>query len=268
MKVVFTDLDGTLLDANDYSFEAALPALAHLKRTGTPCVFVTSKTRAEVESWRRVLTNNHPFIVENGGAAYIPQDYFPFQVDGLIRDRYIVLERGVPYSRLVAALDKAAQESQCPVKGFHQMAVTEIAEACDMPVEMAGLAKMREYDEPFEILDPSCALRLLAAIEKEGLHCTQGGRLRHIIGPNDKAQAVLQLIAIFKQAHEAITSIGLGDALNDASFLGVVDIPVVMPSPFSSEILKLVPNARLAGFPGPQGWNDAVLSAMAETPYK
>jgi mannosyl-3-phosphoglycerate phosphatase len=261
--IIFTDLDGTLLDAENYSYEAALPALKHLKLADIPVMFVTSKTRAEVEYWRRILGNHHPFVVENGGAAFVPQDYFPFQVDGIERDGYIVLEWGVRYDRLADVLEKAAGESYCAVRGFHDMTVYEIAEVCNMPAEMARLAKTREYDEPFQILNSSHARDLEAVIEREGLRCTHGGRFRHIIGPNDKAKAVSRLAEMFEQAHGRITSIGIGDAINDASFLRVVDIAIIMPSPHASVVLKLVPNATLAHFSGPRGWNDAVVSATA-----
>ena len=79
MTIVFTDLDGTLLDDANYSWEAARPALEELKRRGIPCVLVTSKTRAEVEFWRNRLGNTDPFVVENGAAVFIPKDIFPFK---------------------------------------------------------------------------------------------------------------------------------------------------------------------------------------------
>jgi len=74
--VIFTDLDGTLLDAETYSYEAARPALAMLKKRQIPVVLCTSKTRAETEAIARRLGLKHPFIVENGGAIFIPQGYF------------------------------------------------------------------------------------------------------------------------------------------------------------------------------------------------
>jgi HAD superfamily hydrolase (TIGR01484 family) len=46
--LVFTDLDGTLLDHHTYSFEPALPALNSLKEKNIPLIICTSKTRAEI----------------------------------------------------------------------------------------------------------------------------------------------------------------------------------------------------------------------------
>ena len=76
--IVLTDLDGTLLDPASYSFQAAEDALKTLDAREIPVVLVSSKTRAEVEPIRFALNNNHPFIVENGGALFVPKGLFAF----------------------------------------------------------------------------------------------------------------------------------------------------------------------------------------------
>ena len=263
MKVVFTDLDGTLLDSETYSFRAALPALKHLKQHNVPWIMVTSKTRAEVEYWRTVLGNDHPFIVENGGAAFVPLDYFPVEASGMTRDGYTVLEWGIKHERLIAVLDAASVSSSCPVAAFHHMTVQQVAAACDLPVEQAALAKMREYDEPFQILDMSRSEQLLAAITDQGFSWTRGSRFWHITGTNDKAKAVRAIAGLYDQTHGRMETIGLGDGPNDLSFLRTVDVPIVIPSASSSDLMQLLPKAILAGFPGPLGWNEAVLQNVA-----
>jgi predicted mannosyl-3-phosphoglycerate phosphatase (HAD superfamily) len=52
MIVIFTDLDGTLLDDSSYSFEPAHEALAEVRIRKIPLILCTSKTRAEKEAWR------------------------------------------------------------------------------------------------------------------------------------------------------------------------------------------------------------------------
>ena len=104
--VIFTDLDGTLLDPETYSFQKALPALKLIKKSEIPLVFSTSKTRAETEFYRKKLENKHPFIVENGGAIFIPRNYFPFgfkydRVDG----EYLVIKLGTDYGKLRKVLE-------------------------------------------------------------------------------------------------------------------------------------------------------------------
>ena len=55
--VLFSDLDGTLLDAQTYSFEAAREALEVLHERDVPLVLVSSKTRLEIEPIRVRLKN-------------------------------------------------------------------------------------------------------------------------------------------------------------------------------------------------------------------
>jgi mannosyl-3-phosphoglycerate phosphatase len=263
MDVIFTDLDGTLLDHNTYSWEAARPALDRLRRQGVPWILVTSKTRGEVEFWRRHLENEHPFIVENGGAAFVPVGYFPCAIrGGKRRDGYEAFEWGTPYEDLVADLQKASQTSQCRVRGFYEMTPEEVASLCDLPLEQAVLAKQREYDEPFLVLDPDRAAGLAAAIEGEGRRWTRGGRFWHILGANDKGLAVAALAALYEQGDAPVRTIGLGDGLNDASFLNVVDAPVLIRSAQATEMKTRVPRGVVTDHAGPAGWNDAILNLI------
>ncbi|HSB17963.1 MAG TPA: HAD-IIB family hydrolase [Bryobacteraceae bacterium] len=265
MIVVFTDLDGTLLDHETYSWEPARPALDALARRRVPLILCTSKPRAEIEPLRSALGNRHPFIVENGGAAFLPQGYFPFAVPGAAsRDGYEVIEFGNRYVELVEALRLAAHTAGVPVRGFSVMTAAEISERSGLSPEKSRLAKLREYDEPFYILDPSRERILLREIEVLGKRWTRGDRFFHITGSNDKATAVRRLMELYRQAHGTVTTIGLGDAPNDAEFLAVVDNPVLIRSRFSAALQALVPNGRLTARPGPYGWNEAILEMVPE----
>jgi mannosyl-3-phosphoglycerate phosphatase len=265
MHILFTDLDGTLLDHDSYAWEPARPALNYLNQQGIPWMIVTSKTRAEVELWRERLDNVHPFVVENGAAAFVPEGYFAAEiVEGMARrDQYRVLEWGSRCEELSLALDEAAREHDCSVRAFHHMSAEDVAEACALPTEQAILAKRREYDEPFWILDSAKSGRLLAALELRGLHWTRGGRCYHVCGDNDKSAAVRALTGMFRKAYGDVTSIGLGDSPNDAGFLSLVDLPVLVRSAFSGALKRRVPAGVLTDQPGPRGWNAAVLGMLA-----
>ena len=264
MIVVFTDLDGTLLDGKSYSWDLARPALEQLRRRGIPCVLATSKTRAEVEFWRSLMGNRDPFIVENGAAVFVPRRYFPFEIPAATsRGDFEVLAWGTPYRVLVTALGEASQSARCRVVGFHQMTVQAVSDACGMPREQAVLAKHREYDEPFLIMEPARAGALLDELEARGLHWTEGGRFHHVCGLHDKALAVRNVTRWFGQLHEHVTTIGLGDGLNDVSLLNAVDIPVVLRSRFTSDLADRIPHALLTAEPGPPGWSDAILKLIA-----
>ncbi len=264
MHLLITDLDGTLLDHDTYSFEAARPALKILKERRIPLVLCTSKTRAEVEVWRMRLGNRDPFIVENGGAVFIPAGLFPFATASTPTiGEYHVLELGTPYTKLVEALGAAASESGCRLLGFSDMTAQQVAEACGMSVEAADLAKKRDYDEPFLIRDIDRTDRLLTAIKKRGFHWTRGGRFHHIIGENDKAKAVELLVRLYRELDPELVTIGLGDGPNDVSFLLKVDLPILIRTPLVDQLRAAVPRARVTQYPGPRGWNEAVVKALA-----
>ena len=67
--VIFSDLDGSLLNHSDYSYSEARPALERVIRNQVPLIFVTSKTRPEVEVLHREMQIEEPFVVENGGPS-------------------------------------------------------------------------------------------------------------------------------------------------------------------------------------------------------
>jgi mannosyl-3-phosphoglycerate phosphatase len=263
MLVFISDLDGTLLDET-YSYEAARPALRLLNQLRIPLVLCTSKTRAEVEVSRSLLENNHPFIVENGGALYIPESYFPLTIHSpLHRDGYAVIEFGDQYHELVRCLNQASADSGCSVRGFSQMSVEQISQRCKMSMTNARLAQKREYDEPFEILSGD-GERLLEAIQEQKKRWTRGGSFYHILGVNDKAHCVNLLLHFYTKIYKNVITVGLGDGLNDAGFLNLVDIAILMESSAIAELQKDVPRGWQSSAPGPQGWNLAVLNVIGQ----
>ncbi len=80
--LIFTDLDGTLLDHYTYQTHAAQATIAQLKSKDIPIIPNTSKTFAELLLMREELALNTPFIIENGAAVYIPVNYFKTQPQG------------------------------------------------------------------------------------------------------------------------------------------------------------------------------------------
>ena len=270
--VVFTDLDGSLLDHESYSFAPAAEALALLAAQGIPLVLCSSKTRAEIEILQQDLGVAHPFLSENGGALFLPRRYFPFLIsDGRSIAGYQAIEFGLPYYRLVETLHRVASDLDIPVVGFSDMSTEEVAKDCKLPLMTARLAKLREYDEPFRILDSGLAdrSRLFKALHRAGLRCTRGGRYHHLTGVTDKGLGVRTLKSLYRQAWGKVVAVGLGDGLNDLSLLQEADIPIVVQNPANdaaTRLLRKVPTARLTSLPGPQGWNETILEVVNQHP--
>jgi mannosyl-3-phosphoglycerate phosphatase len=269
--VVFTDLDGTLLDHETYKWKAAEPALRRLRGRGVPLVLCTSKTRAEVLPLRRELELPDPFVAENGGAIYIPRNYFPFALPTARVDAgFQVLALGQRYQTLVRALDEAAKTSGVQVRGFSRMKDQEVAKVCGLPRVQARLARRREFDEPF-LLEKGTARqqeRFFRWLQQRGLRWREGGRFFHLMGDNDKGVAVSKLIDLYRQQYDDVHTVGLGDSPNDIDFLAVVDTPMLVARPdgdHSRETRSSVPRAALVKGIGPEGWNQAVLDILKQT---
>jgi mannosyl-3-phosphoglycerate phosphatase len=259
--VFFTDLDGTLLDARTYRYEPARPALEALAEAGIPLVFCTSKTRLETERWRRALANAHPFVVENGGAVYIPEGYFAADVGAARRDgSYRVLEFGRPYAELRRALEDIRASTGLALRGFGDMTVEEIAERCGFTRDDAELASAREYDEPFVGADKDRLPSVVREAEKRGLRIVSGGLFDHLVGGCDKGRAVRALRSLYEAGRGPVTAVGLGDSANDEPMLREVDIPVIVRKPGGSHLMPVgLPGLVIAPYAGSEGWRDAVL---------
>lgn len=264
--IIFSDLDGTLLDHRTYSFEPAQPALEAIQAAGIPLVLCTSKTRAETERWRRELGNVHPFVVENGGAAFIPRGYFPSESDlGKVVEDYSVLEFGRSYSELRQALAKIRSKTRLPVRGFGDMTVGEIAHLCSFRREDAVLAADRAYDEPLFTADAATLARVAREAESMGLTIVRGGRFAHLVGGCDKGRAVLVLRSLYAQSMGPVLSVGIGDGENDEPMLRSVDVPVIVRKPDGRHLeIGAMPKPIISLFSGPAGWREAVLGLLGE----
>ena len=169
------------------------------------------------------------------------------------------MQLGDAYEELVASLAEAVEESGCAVRSFHEMTTEEVAQVCGLSLSDAALARDREFDEAFLIADEARAPALLAAIERKGKRWTHGGRFYHILGKNDKAAAVGTLLELYGRGGERVRSIGIGDGLNDAGFLNVVDVPILVRTEWLGELRAAVPGGTPTQFPGPRGWSDAMV---------
>ena len=260
-RVVFTDLDGTLLDAETYRYDAARTALDRLSEHAIPLIICTSKTRAEVEPLRIKLKNHDPFIVENGGALYIPEGYFKVPLPGSSsRDGYRVIEMGVSYPRLRKALRRIEEQVDVSLVGFADMTMEDIAKVTGLAPRDVERARQREYDEPFLIKNSPMALQgIREAAQRLGLTVISNGRFFHLVGGTDKGRACRVLIDCYRKERGAVSTAGIGDSPSDMPMLKVVDWPFLVERPGGghAEGFEVEGLIRVQGI-GPAGWAEAV----------
>ncbi|MFQ5862972.1 MAG: HAD-IIB family hydrolase [Candidatus Brocadiales bacterium] len=259
--IIFSDLDGTLLSHDSYSWEEATPALEVIRKRDIPLILCSSKTKSEIELYRRGLGNEHPFISENGGGIFVPIGYKGFQLQyDVIQEGYWVICPSVGYPSLVKALGEIRERSGLKIRGFSDMSDEEVAMVSGLGLEEARLARKRQFSEPFLVEGEADGLR--EAIKTIGFECTEGRRFFHLMGNIDKGKATRKLAEIYKQncPGVATVTVGIGDSLNDLPMLEAVDIAILVKGPDGKHDQRVfVKDLIRTEAIGPKGWNNAVL---------
>lgn len=260
--LIFTDLDGTLLDHHTYDFSKASGAVARAKRCGAELILCSSKSSAEMLHWQKLLGISGPFVAENGGAVVnsgggLPDSLFPSKVHGLP-----AMVRGTPVAELRRSLDALKKKHGLPLKGMGDMSIGEFAELTGMSPEMAGLAHERDFDEPFLWLGPPVPERE-RLLEREaarlGLRVERGGRFFHLLSHEGKGRAVRWLADAYEGFFGvSIPTLGLGDSENDFSMLRETDRGVLVKRPDGSHAPGADPGWIRAASEGPAGWGEEV----------
>ena len=260
--IIFTDLDGTLLNQQDYNYEPALPVLNRLKENHIPVIPVTSKTRQEVEYLRTEIGLTDPFITENGSAIFIAGEDKEFTIqDCQKQNKYYVKKLGITYSEARQKLLNLATEIGEKLRGFGDLTEGEIEQLTGLSSEEVKRAKAREFTEPFITPRNIQVETLEKAAQKLGLQIVIGDRFCHLIGAGSgKGKAVEWLKQHYQlaQSEDEVVTIGLGNSPNDLAMLEVVDFPIVVPGEKGPHSGLMGKNWEVAPSPGSQGWAEAV----------
>jgi mannosyl-3-phosphoglycerate phosphatase len=263
--LIFTDLDGSLLDHDDYSHAGADHALDTISREGLPLIFVTSKTRSEVEALRRELGVDHPFVVENGGGIFFPSSHGHWEIPGAIPcDGLRVLQLGETYDHLRRFVQGLPDD--LTVRGFGDMGAEEVAGLTGLSLDAARRAMEREFTEPFLVEEEERLPELAELAAAEGIAVITGGRFHHLVGRDqDKGRAVRIITESYRNNRGApCYTVGLGDGPNDVPMLEVVDRAVLIPNPGGRPVELQRHDVSWASEPGSSGWGQAVLAAIEE----
>jgi len=249
--LIFTDLDGTLLDHFTYSYKEALLCLDIIKSKNIPLAFITSKTKIEVEKIIFQIGYDIIFSVENGSAVYFPGDL------------------SVHNKIFGESIEKISQFYDQIKKRYNLLSVFEISEdelskMVNLPVEKIRLLKGREFSLPFIAKDNTKISQLEAEATFWGFKILKGGRFYHLVSKNqDKGVALNYIKDILGKGYK---NIGLGDSSNDYDLLSNVDIPIIIKKHDDSYDEKLIriKGAIKSRFVGPKGWCDSLIKFLKE----
>lgn len=265
--LIFTDLDGTLLD-EQYGWEPARPALDRIRALGIPLVLSSSKTLAEMRSIRSALNLMHPMIFENGAGIAVPDGYFEAPGNGATATGLVPETFGPGYAELRRILDEMRERRRYPFRGFGDMTSAEVARLTGLDQVSAARARQRIGSEP-GVWEGSEAVRqdFIRELGEYGLNAVRGGRFLHIMPSVDKVTAMEVLVSRYRACwpgHE-LPVVAAGDSPNDAAMLRAADRAVVIRSSDGA----WMPLGRREGVlrspePGPAGWNHCMNLVLDE----
>jgi len=257
--LIFTDIDGTLIDFESYSYEETAATVAAVVQQGIPLILCSSKTRAEQEVLRQALAIPDPFIVENGSAIFWPAnderrttiDRSPF----VVRHSSLV-ELGIPAATIRAALTAVRQESGLSFQGYGDLSVAEVAAITGLDQAAAARAQQREYSETVVTpLASETLAQLEPALAAKGMTIVSGGKFHTVMGAGaDKGKAVSRLIDLYRREYGDVVTIGLGDSANDAPLLAAVDHGYLLQKPGGVWQELAVEGVERVAAVGPAGW--------------
>jgi mannosyl-3-phosphoglycerate phosphatase len=223
--LVFSDVDGTLIDSHTGDWEAAASWLARLRQHAIPLILCSSKTAAEMIAIQRMLgLQGQPFIAENGAVI---------QLDAHWKDNthFPRIIQGSSHSEIAKVLQQLRSRYGFKFTAFSELDESILAEVTGLPPAQAALARLQEASETLIWRDSDAQMDAFnSQLADLGLSFVQGARFWHVLDERGgKDQAVNWLT---RQYHhhdgKSFLTVGLGDGPNDAPLLDNVDYAVVV----------------------------------------
>jgi len=248
--ILFSDLDGCLLNHHDYSYQPAIPVLDRLRKAEIPVILCSSKTEAEMRPLARELDVSPTITCENGGVICWDE----------AGERTVL---GASREEILDVL--AACKRRYQFESFRDLGIEGIMQATGLPREKAERSADRHCTEPLLWRDDEAKIEAFRAeLEAHDLRLTRGGRFWHVSGQTDKGIAAMAVKERFeKSLIRSLCAAAIGDSGIDQPMLEAADIAIVIPAPDGEVRLQFEhPLKIVANHPGSQGWAQAVSEVL------
>lgn len=257
MLVIFSDLDGTILDEHTYSFHNANIGLSALQNNFIPLILVSSKTFYEMIPIHESLGLSTPFIFENGGGI-------GFQSGSSMEYSLI----GNDSRRISQSIVNAADCINKPIAYLHEMGIPEIIKLTGLDYQGASLSKKRMTSFPFIFKDDyvmnNDELQFInESLRSSNLRITRGQRFFHIHDLTiNKGIAIEHLIYCINNnySYDSFVTAGIGDSQQDFPMLEITNYSILV-----RKIPCDIPHIQYSMKAGPSGFTETILSLLSCT---
>jgi mannosyl-3-phosphoglycerate phosphatase family protein len=269
--LVFTSLDGYMIDPSVEGIQTILPALELLHGREVPHIAVTVRSAVEIAPILEALDHDDPFIVESGAAIYLPAERFKINFSYQNSDdKFKIVEFGLARAAILEKLPILRDQYHLDVWSLSELNQDQAAQIIGLSAEEIERVKNRKYTEPIIFNGSGDEIpQLQAAVESLRMHLSRHDRYFVLTGDHNSGGAVSFLLQLYREEfpNTTLISIGLGDGILSAPMLHTVDTPVLVRLPgghFDDRVGRH--GMKFTRESGPVGWNQAVIALVTEDP--
>ena len=123
---------------------------SELDEREVPCVWLSSRSRLQLDDPRRRVSHTEPFVAESGCAVYMPEDYFHLKSTQTVRlGRFTCIPVAQQLPAAEEALESLSEESGVPVVPLRSLSPRELSQNLGLPTHEAEVVRQRDFDELF-----------------------------------------------------------------------------------------------------------------------
>ena len=255
--LIFTDLDGSLLNRENFEFGSIKNFLKELLSNDIFIIPNSSKTAKEIVNFNDELEERLPFIAENGSSIHdlnLINSNFPEK---------IILSRDI--SELLEIFNnKVPNNLRLKCKFLKDLSKKEQLNILGLPTDKIKYAIKRDYTVPFKFEgDKNQREKLQKCIQSSGLTLQEGGRVINLCDKVSKSKAMKNVVKVFQKVEkDKLITIAVGDNFNDLDMLRNSDFPcLVFNDKFTLEKIN-INNCIVSKKPAPEGWEEIVKLAL------
>jgi len=123
---------------------------SELDEREVPCIWLSSRSRLQLDDPRRRVSHTEPFVAEGGCAVYMPEDYFHLKSTQTVRlGRFTCIPVAQQLPAAEEALESLSEESGVPVVPLRSLSPRVLSQNLGLPTHEAEVVRQRDFDELF-----------------------------------------------------------------------------------------------------------------------
>ena len=221
--LLFTDLDGTLLNKKTFEFKAALNLIKNCISKGINIIPNSSKTDLELDEICENLEIPKVYISENGSCIY----GLNFLSENLNEKVYLSRNKAVIFKNFSDNINVKLKK-KCLI--LENETLQNQIEVLGLPQNKISKAMNRKFSMPFIFLgNADEEIELKKNVKKNGLNIQFGGRVLSLGDKVSKGKAMMRFISLLSnETKKNYVSICVGDNENDFDMLDKSDYPCLV----------------------------------------